>query len=113
MVNRMDTTSLPELAEELLGRAREAHSGRAADTVYGRAEHHLRHTVIALVSGQELAEHNSPGEATLHVLHGRVRLSSASDSIEASAGDFVTIPPERHALAALENAVVLLRVVTP
>ena len=31
----------------------------------------VRHTVIALVSGQELVEHNRPGQASLHVLHGR------------------------------------------
>ena len=107
----MDSTSLATLADDLLGRAREAHSGRAAHTVHGGAGHLLRQTTIALVGGHELSEHNSPGEATLHVLHGRVRLSSPSGSIDAGAGDFLTIPPERHALAALEDAVVLLTVV--
>ena len=107
----MDSTSLATLADDLLGRAREAHSGRAAHTVHGGAGHLLRQTAIALVGGHELSEHNSPGEATLHVLHGRVRLSSPSGSIDAGAGDFLTIPPERHALAALEDAVVLLTVV--
>lgn len=33
--------------------------------------------MIAL-AGHALAEHDSPGEATLHVLHGRVRLSAGS-----------------------------------
>lgn len=107
----MDSTCFDDLAEDLLGRARAAHSGRAAHTVFGGTGHLLRQTAIALRAGQELSEHNSPGEATLHVLHGRVRLSSPSGSIESSAGDFVTIPPERHALAALEDAVVLLSVV--
>ena len=107
----MDSTSFDALAEDLLGRARQAHSGRAAHTVFGGTGHLLRQTAIALLAGQELSEHNSPGEATLHVLHGRVRLSSPSDSIEARAGDFVAIPPERHALAALQDAVILLSVV--
>lgn len=106
----MESTSLTTLAEDLLGQARVARSGRAAHTVYGGTGHLLRQTAIALVDGQELAEHNSPGEATLQVLYGRVRLSSASDSIDVSAGDFVTIPPERHALAALEDSVVVLSV---
>ncbi len=108
----MDSTSLDDTAEDLLGRARGARSGRAAKTVFGGAEHLLRQTTIALLAGHELSEHNSPGEATLHVLRGRVRLSSPSASIEAGAGDFVAIPPERHALAALEDSVVLLTVVT-
>ncbi len=107
----MDITSFDELAEELLGRAQAAHSGRAAHTVFGGTGHLLRQTVIAMLDGQELSEHNSPGEATLHVLQGRVRLSTPSASVEAGAGDLVTIPPERHALAALGDAVVILTVV--
>lgn len=106
-----ENTSLHDLAEDLLGRAREAHSGRAAHTVFGGANHLLRQTVIALLAGHELAEHNSPGDATLHVIDGRVRLDSSSGAVEGGAGDFLVIPPERHALAALEDAVVLLTVV--
>jgi quercetin dioxygenase-like cupin family protein len=107
----MEQTSLTTLVEEQLGLARESHSGRAAHTVYGGHEHELRQTVIALVSGQELAEHESPGEATLQVLTGRVRLSSEQDSWEGGGGDYAVIPPARHALAALEDSVVLLTVV--
>lgn len=104
----MDQTSLLDLAEELLSRARTATSGRAATPVFGGAEHSLRQTVIALVAGQELAEHNNPGEATLQVLRGRVRVSSASGTAEGSAQELIPIPPERHGLAALEDSVVLL-----
>lgn len=107
----MDSTSLNQLASEQLVAARDAHSGRAGHTIHGGHEHGLRQTVLALTSGRELAEHNSPGEATLQVLHGRVRLSTHSDAWEGGAGDFVVIPPERHALAALEDSVVLLTVV--
>ena len=70
-------------------------------------------TVIALLSGHELAEHESPGEATLQVLHGRVSLSAEPDSWEGSTGDHVVIPRRRHTLTALEDAVVLLTVVKP
>ncbi len=107
----MDSTSLATLADDLLSRAGESRSGRAAHTVFGGTGHLLRQTGIALVGGQELSEHNSPGEATLQVLQGRVRLSSPSGSIDAGVADVVTIPPERHALTALEDAVVLLTVV--
>ena len=34
----------------------------------------VRQTVIALSQGSTLAEHENPGAATLHVLHGRVVL---------------------------------------
>ena len=107
----MEQTSLTALAEEQMAVAHESHSGRAAHTVYGGQEHELRQTVIALVSGHELAEHESPGEATLQVLRGRVRLSCGDDSWEGASGDYAVIPPARHGLAALEDSVVLLTVV--
>ena len=68
----------------------------------------LRDAVAAAGSG--LAEHNSPGEATLHVLRGRVRLTTPDLSAEAAAGDLLLIPPQRHALAALDDSAVLLTV---
>lgn len=108
----MDQTSLGDLAEELLGKARTATSGRAAKPVFGGAEHRMRQTVIALLAGHELAEHNNPGEATLHVLRGNVRLSSPSMSAEGSAQEFIPIPAERHSLEALEDSVVLLSTLT-
>ena len=106
----MDGHSLVTLADELLGRARQGHSGRAAQTVYGGHEHGLRQTLIALAGGHELAEHESPGEATLQVLTGRVRLTAGDEAWEGASGDLVAIPPARHALAALEDAAVLLTV---
>ena len=106
----MDGHSLASLADELLERARQGHSGRAAQTVYGGHEHGLRQTLIALAGGHELAEHESPGEATLQVLTGRVRLTAGDEAWEGASGDLVAIPPARHALAALEDAAVLLTV---
>jgi len=109
----MQEVSLTALAEDQLIVARQAHSGRAARTIHGGHEHALRQTVLALLAGRELAEHDSPGEATLQVLCGHVRLTTTSHAWEAMAGDHLTIPPERHALAALEDSVVLLTVVRP
>lgn len=107
----MDLISLSAMSEELLTKARSVDSGRAAQTVHGGQSHQLRQTVIAMASGQGLAEHESPGEATLQVLEGRVRLAGASGSAEGGAGDFIVIPPERHSLDALEDSVVVLTVV--
>ena len=108
----MDTTSLTRLAAEQISRARDAGSGRASVTVYGGREHDLRQTLIALAAGHALGEHEAPGEATLQVLSGRVRLTAGADHWEGRAGDHVRIPPARHDLAALEDSAVLLTVAT-
>ena len=106
----MNTLSLTALVDEHLAAARTTGSGRSAHTVHGGHEHALRQTLIALTSGSGLAEHNSPGEATLQVLRGRVRLTTAGDSREAGAGDLLVIPPERHGLTAVDDSAVLLTV---
>jgi quercetin dioxygenase-like cupin family protein len=106
----MDTVSLTTLVDEHLAAARTAGSGRSAHTVHGGHEHALRQTVIALTAGSGLAEHNSPGEATLQVLRGRVRFTTGGQSAEVAAGDLLVIPPERHSLDALDDSAVLLTV---
>jgi quercetin dioxygenase-like cupin family protein len=107
----MDTISLTGLAEQQLTEARQAHSGRASHTIHGGHAFELRQTVVALAAGHELGEHDSPGEATLQVLHGHVRLTAGDDAWEGKAGDYVTIPPRRHGLLSLEDSVVMLTVV--
>lgn len=109
----MESTSLSSLVEAELTIAGAAASGRSARTIHGGHDRSLRETVIALLSGRELSEHESPGEATLQVLRGRVRLSSGDDTWVGGLGEHVIIPDARHALLALEDAVVLLTVVKP
>lgn len=106
----MDSLSLTALSDQQLDLARGHHSGRAAHTVHGGHEHSLRQTVIALLADHGLDDHESPGEATLLVLRGRVRLGTATDAVEATEGDYLLIPGERHNLAALADSVVLLTV---
>lgn len=107
----MAATSLALLGDELLRKARGVRSGRSAVTLHGGRGRALRQTLMALRAGAALGEHESPGEATLQVLVGRVRLSLADgQSLELAAGDHVVIPARRHDLAADEDAVVLLTV---
>ena len=106
----METISLDDLADEHLEQARSASAGRSAHTVHGGHDHRLRQTLIALAAGRRLGEHESPGEATLQVLRGTVRLHAGDDTWDGGAGDFVLIPPVRHDLEAVEDAVVLLTV---
>ena len=104
----MNKLSLDALAREQLERATDEPSGRSSSTVFGGHEHVLRQTVIALREGSSLTEHNSPGEATIIVLSGRVRLSAGSTSWEGRKGDLLVIPPERHSLEALKDTVIVL-----
>lgn len=106
----MKSFSLTAVADEQLARARQAHSGRAAQTLYGGHEHFLRQTVIALLAGHELGEHESPGEATLQVLQGSVRVHAGPDTWDGAIGHFLVIPSVRHSLEAVDDAVVLLSV---
>ncbi|MEU6880381.1 cupin [Streptomyces sp. NPDC046712] len=100
---------LAALADEHLANARTAPHGRSAHVVVHDGV--LRQSVIAMVSGTALDEHNAPPAASLQVLRGRVSLTAAGWSEELSAGELQMIPKERHGLTALEDAVVLLTAV--
>lgn len=106
-----NNVSLTALAREQLELALAASSGRSGHTVFGGREHQLHQTVIALASGRQLDEHNNPGDATVHVLHGRVRIASGEDAWDGAAGHLITVPDAPHTLEALEDSVVLLSVV--
>jgi quercetin dioxygenase-like cupin family protein len=106
----MQKISLTALARQQLTAAKNATSGRSAHTIYGGHEHVLRQTLIALTAGGVLDEHENPGEATLHVLHGRIRLNTHDTSWDGAPGDHLAIPADRHGLHALEDAVVILTV---
>jgi quercetin dioxygenase-like cupin family protein len=108
----MQKLSLDALARELLGGAvGGGKSGRESRTVVGGHEKALRQTVIALAKDAALAEHASPGEATLLVLRGRVTLAAGDESWEGREGDLLIIPDVPHSLTALADSAVLLTVV--
>jgi quercetin dioxygenase-like cupin family protein len=106
----MQWISLMAVVDDQLARARQSTSGRSAQTIYGGHDHLLRQTVIAILAGTELGEHLSPGEATLQVLEGTVKVNAGTDSWEGAVGDFLPIPPGRHSIDALEDSAVLLTV---
>ncbi|WP_048631282.1 cupin domain-containing protein [Mycolicibacterium aurum] len=105
----MQKVSIEALARQQLEKA--AASGRnAADTVVGGHERVLRQTVIGMIAGSELGEHENPGEASLYVLKGSVRLTAGDEQWEARSGDLLLIPDARHSLTALTDSALLLTV---
>lgn len=106
----MDKKSLTALARQQLKLAAGASSGRSSQTVYGGHARSLRQTLVALTAGQGMAEHDSPGEATLLVLDGKLNLICGADSWKGSTGDFLVIPANRHSVEAIEDVAFLLTV---
>lgn len=107
----MKKISLDAIAREQLAKATAASSRRAASTVFGGHEHTMRQTVVALVAGAELSEHQNPGEATVLVLSGRVELAAGGEVWSGRTGDLILVPPALHTLRAVSDAAVLLTAV--
>lgn len=106
----MEPVSIHQAIEEHLGKALQSPQGRSSHTLVGGHDRALRQTIVALKAGERLAEHESPGEATLMVLRGRVSLGTASGEQAVGPHELAEIPWERHDLTAHEDSVVLLTV---
>ena len=107
-----NVVDLHQLSAELLERAAGERARRAGSTMPHPVDG-LRQTLIALLGGAELGEHESPGPASLLVLRGRVRLLAGDQTVELGAHQFSPIPDRRHSLQADEDSVVLLSVAVP
>lgn len=102
---------LTALTEEHLAKARDAAHGRSAHLILRNGP--LRQSVLALVAGAVLGEHEAPIAATLQVLRGRVRMTDVSGAeLTLSEGELGLVPDERHDLVAEEDSVVVLTTVT-
>jgi quercetin dioxygenase-like cupin family protein len=106
----MQKLSVQAQARELLEQAASTSGGRAAQTVMGGHERILRQTVIAMTKDSALSEHANPGEASVYVLRGRVRLAAGPEAWEGRDGDLLIVPDAPHSLLALEDSAVLLTV---
>jgi quercetin dioxygenase-like cupin family protein len=106
-----DNTSLTALAREQLALARSSSSGRSAHSVVGGQQRTLRQTLIALLAGRSMSEHENTGEATVQILRGRVRLSAGDASWSGATGHLIALPGGLHSLEAEEDSVILLTTV--
>lgn len=102
---------LPTQVEQLLAAARRHPAGRSSRTVVTAGS--MRVTMIALLAGASLAEHESPGAATLQVLSGDAVLHTDSRVWQLAEGALVALPNERHGLQAKVDTVALLTVCAP
>ncbi|MEV7804465.1 LuxR family transcriptional regulator [Microbispora sp. NPDC088329] len=103
----MTKVALTALVRDLLTRARTTDNGRSATTVHGGHDRSLRQTVMALRQGEHIHEHEHPGEVTVHVLHGRVRLVAGPDSWDGLPGDLLVMPQRRHRVEAVQDCAFL------
>lgn len=106
----MQRFSLDTLARQQIQQAATRGGGHTADTVYDGHEKVLRQNVIGMIAGSRLGDHPNPGEATVQVLSGRVRLTFGDIAWEGRTGDLLIVPNGRHNLEALEDSAVLLTV---
>ncbi len=106
----MESLDLTALAAEHLAAARAASNGRSSAKIIGDHTKLLRMNLIALEAGASLQDHENPGEATLLVLEGKIEFRAGEESVVLDTGNLIEIPPMRHGLTALADAVVVLSV---
>ncbi|MEV6845732.1 cupin domain-containing protein [Actinoplanes sp. NPDC051411] len=104
----MEKWSLTALADGLLSHALGASDRSGVRTVCDGRSGLLYQTVIALAHGQRLEQHDNPGDATVQVLRGRVRITAGDDTTEGSPGQLLIMPGARRTVVALEDTVLLL-----
>ncbi|MBW4718776.1 hypothetical protein [Saccharothrix obliqua] len=108
MNDHPDITDVAPLAATLLEEARGHSARRAARTLVTGTS--LRATLIALAAGAEMDEHEAPLAATLQAVIGDVVLHSDGREQPVPEGRLAPVPPTRHSLTAVTDAVVLLTV---
>lgn len=106
----MDILNLTALSRAHLDVARQASNGRSSTKLLGDHKATLRANLVALAAGATLQDHESPGEATLWVLEGSVSFHAGDEQVTLNAGTLLVIPPERHGLTAVTDAVLVLTV---
>lgn len=107
----VDTDSiLDEHSRKHLVLAHDDPHGRSADILVHDGP--LRQTLIAMVGGTELGEHNSPPAASVLVLSGSVNVVAGDDEVTLRRGELRGLSHHRHSVTALEDAVFILTTVT-
>ena len=73
------------------------------------SDEHVKVLAFGFDAGQELSEHTVSTPAILHIIQGEADLTLGDDSMEATAGAWVHLPPNlRHSVHAKTPVVMLL-----
>lgn len=84
-------------------------AGHLQMTLLHRAS--VRLVLFAFESGGKLPQHSAPGVVTIHLLRGRMRVRTPSESYDLGAGDLLTLERDvPHDVEALEECDMLLGV---
>lgn len=110
METSYEILQMEALIDEHLALAYTEHSGRSAITLMGDRGVALRQTLIAIAGGNQLHEHDSPGEATIYVLRGEATFTVGEREFAMGQGDYFVIPPVRHGVTAVTDCALLLSV---
>ncbi|MEZ4862497.1 MAG: cupin domain-containing protein [Caldilineaceae bacterium] len=82
------------------------------DTIVSRTLAHDENSRVVLFGfapGQELSEHTSPMQATLHFLAGEATITLGDETLEVTAGAWVQMAPRLpHSIRAKDGPVVML-----
>jgi quercetin dioxygenase-like cupin family protein len=81
--------SLGQEQEMLLERARGSKAGRTAKTLV--KEGPLRLTLVALRKGARMAKHHVDGQASIHVLRGKLTIGTERGATDLSGGDVLVL----------------------
>jgi quercetin dioxygenase-like cupin family protein len=102
-MNTDNYTYLADLAKEVQIPA----NGILSRTLHN--DERLKVIVFGFDTGQELSAHTAPVPVTIQILKGEARLRLGSDTIEASAGAWVHMPPQlEHGILAKTPLVAVL-----
>ena len=81
--------------------------GTLSRTVY--QDDHLKAVLFGFATGQELSEHTASTPAIMHFLSGEADVTLGSDSVRASGGTWIHMPPQLpHSIRAQSPVVMLL-----
>jgi quercetin dioxygenase-like cupin family protein len=87
----------------------ETPEGSRSPAVLHSQDGESRVVLIELTSGQKLSEHQVTEAALLLIVSGKVRVETATDSVDAGAGELFRFnPAERRSVSSAEGARVLL-----
>lgn len=85
------------------------------DTIVSRTlytDEQLKIILFGFAPGQELSEHTSARQATLHFLQGVAHLTLGEDSMTAETGTYVVMPPHLpHSILAETPVIMLLTMI--